>query len=123
MAIPEVAIQLLQADLQRLPDRIRDEKFARELYCALAGNRWSKDGEVVALSWKRAANLVNALRRGHARPELPLYQSGCEGTLDRTVLDELTPLGWKVERLDTSSHDPVHVEDYPSPPPQAGGRG
>jgi hypothetical protein len=123
VAIPEVAIQLLQADLQRLPERIRDEKFARELYCALAGNRWSKDGEVVALSWKRAANLVNALRCGHTRPELPLYRSGCEGTLDRTVLDELTPLGWSVERLDTSSHDPVHVDDPPSPPPQAGGRG
>jgi hypothetical protein len=64
VASPEVALQLLQANLQRLPDRIRDEKLARELYCALAGNRWSKDGEVVALSWKRAANLVNALRRG-----------------------------------------------------------
>jgi hypothetical protein len=123
VAIPEVAIQLLQADLQRLPERLRDEKFARELYCALAGNRWSKDGEVVALSWKRAANLV---KRSATRPcaaELPLYRSGCEGTVDRTVLDELTPLGWSVERLDTSSHDPVHADDYPSPPQQAGGRG
>lgn len=123
MTIPEVAIQLLQADLQQIPERIRDEKFARELYCALAGNRWSKDDEAVAFSWKRAANFVNALRRGHARPELPLYQSGCEGVLDRTVLHELVPRGWSVEPLDTSHHDPAHVDDYPSPPPQAGGRG
>ena len=122
MAFPEVAIQLLQADVQQLPERIRDDKFAMELYCALAGNRWSKDGEVVALSWKRAANFVNALRRGHARPDLPLYKSGCEGTVDRTVLDELRPRGWSVEPLDTSHHDPAHVDDYPSAPPQAGGR-
>jgi hypothetical protein len=123
MTVPDVAIQLLQADLQQMPERIRDEKFARELYCALAGNRWSKDGEEVAFSWKRAANFVNALRRGHARPELPLYRSGCEGSLDRTVLDQLVPRGWSAERLDTSRHDPAHVDDYPSPPPQAGGRG
>jgi len=50
MGIPEVAIQLLQADLQQLPERIRDEKFSRELYCALANNRWSKDGNEVAMS-------------------------------------------------------------------------
>ncbi len=123
MAVPEVAIQLLQADVQQLPERIRDDKFAMELYCALAGNRWSKDGEVVAFSWKRAANFVNALRRGHARPDLPLYRSGCEGAVDPTVLDELRPRGWSVEPLDTSHHDPAHVDDYPSPPPQAGGRG
>jgi len=50
MGIPEVAIQLLQADLQQLPERIRDEKFSRELYGALANNRWSKDGNEVAMS-------------------------------------------------------------------------
>jgi hypothetical protein len=119
MPDPDVAIQLLQADLQRLPDRIRDEKFATELYCALASNRWSKDGEEVVFSWRRAANFVNALRRGHAREALPLYRSGCEGELDRTVLDELTPLGWEVERADTSRHDPAHADDFPSPPPRS----
>lgn len=102
---------------------IRDEKFSKELYCALANNRWIKDGEEVAFSWKHAANFVNALRRGHARPDLPLYRSGCEGTLDPTVLDQLLPMGWTTEPLDTTSHDPAHLDDYPSPPPQAGGRG
>jgi hypothetical protein len=33
--IPEVGLQLLQADLQDVGDRMRDEKFCRELYRAL----------------------------------------------------------------------------------------
>ncbi|MEA2366616.1 MAG: hypothetical protein QOI32_2128 [Thermoleophilaceae bacterium] len=112
--IPEVALQLLQADLQQLPERIRDEKFSRELYCALTNNRWSKDGEAIAMSWRRAENFVNALRRGHARPDLPLYSSGCEGTVDATIRQELVDrFGWSVEPLDTSEHDPVHVDDPP----------
>jgi hypothetical protein len=110
--IPEVALQLLQADLQQLPERIRDEKFARELYCALANNRWSKDGEVIAMSWRRAANFVNALRRGHARAELPLYASGCEGMVDPTIRAEVIErFGWQVDPLDTSEHDPAHLDD------------
>jgi hypothetical protein len=112
MGVPEVAIQLLQADLQQLPERIRDEKFATELYRALTNNRWSKDGEQVAMSWRRAANFVNALRKGHDRPELPLYASGGEGTVDPTIRHELIErFGWTVEPLDTSEHDPVHVDD------------
>jgi hypothetical protein len=122
VALPEVALQLLQAELQRLPDRIRDEKFARALLrpCGqpLVEGRGSGRVELEARREPRQRP-----RRGHARPELPRYRIGCEGTLDRTVLDELTRLGWSVERLDTSSHDPAHVGDYPSPPPQAGGRG
>jgi len=39
--IPEVGLQLLQADLQRLEDRIPDEKFGVELYRGLADNEWS----------------------------------------------------------------------------------
>ena len=48
--IPEVALQLLQADMQRLEDRMRDEKFCRELYRAPANNKWTKEGESAALS-------------------------------------------------------------------------
>jgi hypothetical protein len=107
-----VAIQLLQADIQQLPERIRDNKFSRELYCALANNRWSKDGEEVAMSWKRAANLVNAMRRGHNRPNLPLYATGCEGKVDSPIRREVVErFGWNVEPLDTGEHDPVHVDD------------
>ena len=118
MGIPEVGLQLLQSDLQRLEDRLRDEKFAHELYRALAGNRWEKDGEAVALSWKRAEEFVNALRKGHDRPPLQLFQTGGEGSLDSTVLAELVPLGWKVEPLDTSGPDPAHLDSPEDSPPR-----
>ena len=122
MGIPEVGLQLLQSDLQQLEDHLRDEKFARELYRALAGNRWEKDGEAVALSWKRAEEFVNALRKGHDRPPLPLFQTGGEGTLDNTVLAALEPLGWKVEPLDTSEPDPAHLDSPEDSPPRDQGK-
>jgi hypothetical protein len=40
--IPEVDLQLLQSDLQRLEDRVRDEKFCLELYRALADNKGAR---------------------------------------------------------------------------------
>jgi hypothetical protein len=122
MGIPEVGLQLLQSDLQRLEDRLHDEKFARELYRALAGNRWEKDGEAVALSWKRAEEFVNALRKGHDRPPLQLFQTGGEGNLDSTVLAALEPLGWKVEPLDTSEPDPAHLDSPEDSPPRDQGQ-
>jgi hypothetical protein len=118
MTIPEVGLQLLQSDLQRLEDRIRDEKFARELYRALADNRWEKDGEVVALSWKRAEELINALRRGHDRPPLELDQTGGEGEVSNTVRAELEPFGWRITPLDTSRRDPSHLDSPADPAPR-----
>jgi hypothetical protein len=120
--IPEVGLQLLQADMQRLEDRMRDEKFSRELYRALADNRWTKDGETVALSWKRAEELINAVRRGLGEQPLVLAETGGEGEVDRSVREELEPLGWKIEPLDTSSHDPAHLDSPEDPPPASGGR-
>jgi hypothetical protein len=118
MAIPEVGLQLLQSDLQRLEDRLRDEKFARELYRALTDNRWEKDGESVALSWKRAEELINALRRGHNRPALQLFQTGGEGEVSDTVRSELERLGWKYEPLDTGHRDPAHLDSPEDSPPR-----
>jgi hypothetical protein len=115
--VPEVALQLLQADLQRLEDRIRDEKFCFELYRALADNKWSKDGESVALSWKRAEELINAVRRGHGEEPLVLAQTGNEGDVDRTIHEVFEPLGWKIEPLDTGGHDPAHLDSPEDPPP------
>lgn len=109
---------MLRTDLEQLPDRMRDEKFATELYRALAGNRWVKNGEeAVALSWKLADELVNDLRRRVDRPPLPLYKSGGEGQVDDTVRAVLEPLGWRVEPLDTDEHDPAHLSSAPDPPP------
>src|SRR3954471_3277604 len=94
--IPEVGLQLLQADMQRLEDRMRDEKFSRELYRALADNKWSKEGEAVALSWKRAEELINAVRRGLGEEPLVLKATGGEGTVDRSIHDAFEPLGWTI---------------------------
>jgi hypothetical protein len=115
--VPEVALQLLQADLQRLEDRIRDEKFCFELYRALADNKWSKDGESVALSWKRAEELINAVRSGHGEEPLVLAQTGNEGDVDRTIREVFEPLGWRIEPLDTGGHDPAHLDSPEDPPP------
>jgi hypothetical protein len=117
--IPEVGLQLLQADMQRLGDRMRDEKFSTELYRALADNKWSKEGETVALSWKRAEELINAVRRGLGEKPLVLAQTGGEGTVDRSVREEFEPLGWQIEPLDTSRHDPAHLDSPEDPPPGA----
>jgi len=123
MGIPEIGLQLLQSDLQQLEGRLHDEKFARELYRALADNRWQKDGEVLALSWKRAEELINALRGDHGEPPLTLAQTGGEGKVDSTVRDELEPRGWRIEPLDTSHADPSHLDSpEDSPPPDHGER-
>jgi hypothetical protein len=114
---PEVAMQLLQTDMQRLEDRMRDEKFARELYRALANNVWSKEGESVALSWKRAEELINAVRRGLRAPPLVLAETGGEGTVDRSIREAFEPLGWTIEPLDTSEHVDAHLESPEDPPP------
>jgi hypothetical protein len=115
--MPEVAMQLLQLDMQRLEDRMRDEKFAHELYRALADNKWTKDGETVALSWKRAEELINAVRRGLGAPPLALAQTGGEGMVDSSVREAFEPLGWTIEPLDTGHSDPAHLDSPEDPPP------
>jgi hypothetical protein len=119
--LPDVGLQLLQSDIESLGDRIRDEKFARELYRALADNKWSKDGETVALSWKRAEELIDAIRRGRGAQPLVLAQTGGEGTVDRTIREVFEPLGWTIEPLDTKSHDPAHLDSPEDEPPQSTG--
>jgi hypothetical protein len=103
--------------MQRLEDRMRDEKFARELYRALANNIWTKDGESAALSWKRAEELINAVRRGLGATPLTLAETGGEGTVDRSVREAFAPLGWRIEPLDTSRRDPAHLDSPEDPPP------
>jgi hypothetical protein len=117
--IPEVALQLIQADMQDVGDRMRDEKFCTELYRALADNKWSKDGETVALSWKRAEELINAVRRGLGVPEMTLAQTGGEGTVDPTIIEEFGGRGWTITALDTGEHDDAHLDSPEDPPPAA----
>ena len=117
LGMPEVALQLLQTDMQRLEDHMRDEKFTTELYRALANNVWTKDGESAALSWKRAEELINAVRRGLGEPSLTLAETGGEGTVDRSIREAFEPLGWQIDPLDTSREDPAHLGSPEDPPP------
>jgi hypothetical protein len=117
LGFPEVALQLLQTDMQRLEDRMRDEKFVRELYRALANNVWTKEGESAALSWRRAEELINAVRRGLGESSVVLAETGGEGTVDRSIREAFEPLGWRIEPLDTSRRDPAHLDSPEDPPP------
>jgi hypothetical protein len=113
----------LADDLAKLGDRLIDEKFATELYRALTDNIWFRDEDGperhLALSWKRAEDLVNELRARVDRPPLTLAQTGGEGQVSRTVDDELGRLGWSHRPLDTGEHDERHVGEPAETPPPA----
>ena len=121
---PEELERRLREDLDRLGDRLIDEKFCRELYRGLTDRRWfppdAVGDEHVALSWKRAEELINELRIKRGRPAMVLAQTGGEGELDPTVAEELGRLGWRSEPLDTSDHDPGHLDSHEDPPQAKG---
>ena len=111
-------------DLASLEERFADEEFSTELYRALAGDTWTKDGGPpghVALSWSRAEQVVNELRGRHARQPLALAQTGGEGEVSCVVADELGRLGWRSRPLNTSPHDAQHLAQPESPPPPGHG--
>jgi len=115
----EIERRLLD-DLEDIGDRARDEKFAAELYRALAGNVWTKDsapGERLSVSRQRAEWLINEWRRRHGAEPLDLDNTGGEGEVARTVADELGGRGWRWEPFDPSRHDPAHLTLDESPPP------
>jgi hypothetical protein len=114
----------LEADILSLGHRAHDERFAVDLYRSLANRRWFRIGDsenAVSLSWARAEDIVNLLRRRHGKEPLTLFQTGHEGELSDEVREELRRLGWASEPLDTGEHDPAHVTD-PEHPPGAGHR-
>jgi hypothetical protein len=108
-------------DLGGLGDRLGDERLVRDLYRAFAGTSLSKQGENghVALSWSRAAELVNAARAAHAlEPVEGLPQSGDEGEVSDRAAGVLSELGWRVRRESHDRSDPAHTEN-PAAPPRA----
>jgi hypothetical protein len=122
----EALERTLRDDLRRVRARFADEKFMMELYRGLTNRAWRKvggpDGHV-ALSWSRAEELVNELRREVGEPPLELAQSGGEGDVSPTVAEELAALGWVSTPLETSEHDEGHVsKGAASPPPRDTGR-
>jgi hypothetical protein len=104
-------------------ERFIDEDFMIELYRALTNTTWRKPGGPeghIAFSWKRAEEIVNALRAEVDRPPLRLAQSvGGEGRVSRAVEDVLGSRGWVHEALDTSRHDDFHEDSPEDPPPAA----
>jgi hypothetical protein len=103
--------QLLR-DLEELSERFGDDRFCTELYRSLTNRMLSKDGGPdghLVLSWNRAAEFVNELRARQRHEPLPLAQSGGEGVISETVLDELTAQGWETRPLNTGRHDERHA--------------
>jgi hypothetical protein len=92
----------LVLDLQGLSSRFGDNGFCAELYRALTNRALSKEDEPgghLVLSWNRAADFVNDLRAREDHEPLPLANSGGEGVISETVLDELTARGWETRSL------------------------
>lgn len=71
----------------------------------------------LALSWRRAEDLVNGLRQRAGRERLALAQTGGEGEVSDTVAGELRRLGWALRQRPTSRHDDDHLASDPDPPP------
>ena len=101
----------LVRDLDGLSSHFGDDQFCAELYRALTNRTLSKEdgpGGHLVLSWNRAAEFVNDLRARERQDPLPLAQSGGEGVISETVLDELTARGWQTRPLNTGRHDDRH---------------
>ncbi len=109
----------LGADLEQLGDRFTDEEFSTDLYRALAGCALERDGSGgrVALSWRRAEDVVNEQRARVGYDALELAQTGGEGELSDLVAAELARLGWRARARSTDEHDPDHLSSPESPPP------
>lgn len=118
MAATEVLERQLANDLQTLGDMLHDDSWSEDLYKSLAGVTWSREGAHVALSWKRAEELINEVRAKHGRPALALAQTGGEGEVADRVADALAPLGWTPGPLNTGRHDDAHVESRRDAPPR-----
>jgi hypothetical protein len=112
----------LLREVERLGDRVCEDWFAVELYRALAGRRWrSEDGAgVVAMSWRRAEQVVDDLREAHRAPTLSLAQRGGEGQLSEEVDRVLRAHGWVSEQMNPDRHDPTHTDAARGLPPRPG---
>jgi hypothetical protein len=117
---PEALERELIDDLQSLGERLRhDEKLAADLYGTLAGHAVVKrgvDGHL-ALSWKRAEEVVNEVRTAlGVRPLAGLMQSGLEGRVTDRAREALESLGWEIRPRRTDEFDPAHVGEPEHPP-------
>ena len=109
-------------DLQSLGERLRhDEKLAADLYGTLAGRALAKRGIEghLALSWKRAEEIVNEVRTAlGVGPLEGLMQSGLEGRATDRAREALESVGWEIRPRRTDEFDPAHVGEPEHPPRQ-----
>ena len=120
-ASTETLERKLLNDLQRLHDLLQsDDSFDEELYRALAGTQWHRqgDGGHIALSWKRAEEIINEQRSRHDREPLTLAQTGGEGEVSDRVADALRDQGWTPHPLQTGVHDDAHINSGTDAPPR-----
>jgi hypothetical protein len=121
MTTIETLERRLEDDLAALGERLRhDEKLAFDLYGALTGFAVAPRGESehLALSWQRAAEIVNAARTPAGGQPLELFQSGREQTLTERAKEALESLGWELRPRRTDEFDPDHVSEPEHPPRQ-----
>lgn len=76
----------------------------------------------LTLSFKRAEELINDLRRAEGEAPLVLAQTGGEGELSDTVAGELERLGRVSEPADTDHRDEWHLWSEEDPPPPDTGK-
>jgi hypothetical protein len=108
----------LLADLDGLGERLDDERLVRDLYAVLAGFTLRRDEGRIALSWKRAEELINSVREKRGLEPLTLAQTGVEGQpADDRARETLESLGWTLEPRPTDRNDPAHVWSDEDPPP------
>jgi hypothetical protein len=108
----------LLADLDGLGERLDDERLVRDLYAVLAGFTLRRDQGRIALSWKRAEELINAVREKRGLAPVTLAQTGVEGEpADDRARETLESLGWTLEPRPTDRNDPAHVWSDEDPPP------
>lgn len=78
----------------------KDADKALELYQALAGQMWLKDGEEYFLTFKEAAELVALIRTESGCPEEDFqdyYLAGGEGEVSDWVYSRAEALGYTLE--------------------------
>jgi hypothetical protein len=84
---------MLEIDLEQLRDKLKDRKYAEDLYGALCNNEFIKDGKEWSCTWRYAGGMIARLR-GEGEDYLDYYCTGNEGFITEEVKKDLETLGW-----------------------------
>jgi hypothetical protein len=84
---------MLEVDLEQLRDKLKDRKYAEDLYSALCNNEFTKEGKEWSCTWRYAGGMIARLR-GEGEDYLDYYCIGNEGNITEQVKEDLEALGW-----------------------------